>query len=115
MTLGEQIKKARKSASLGQHEVAEALGVTHSVISRYETGKIVPPVEKLEQMSKLFGVRFFTKNVTYGDKQFEVGRYTIWKDHWPIGTINLYPWQADQANANNKGVHFALTREEEET
>lgn len=118
MTLAEQIKNGRKKAGLKQWQVAEALGVQPSTISRYEVGNatnVIPPVEKLEMMSKLFGVTFHTECKGVSLKiETELKTYTIWKDHWPIGEINLYPWQADQANVRNQGVYFAPKKEEDE-
>ena len=118
MTIGEQIKQARKRAGLTQVEVSEAIGICNSLVSRYEAtndNALTPPVDKLEKMSKLFGVNFVLES--QGKSliiETDIKRYTIWKNNWPIGEISLYQWQASQANDRNKDVHFAIKKEEDE-
>ena len=41
MTTSERIKQARKTAGLTQEQLAKKLGVQHSVISKYECGRVV--------------------------------------------------------------------------
>jgi len=41
MNTSERIKQARKAAGLTQEELAKKLGVKHSVISKYECGRVV--------------------------------------------------------------------------
>ena len=118
MTLAQQIKAGRKRAGLTQQQVAEVLGVAKSSISRYEVENetnIVPPLDKLEKMSELFGVKFTVRKTNKPLViESEVKEYTVWKDNWPIGTMNLCPWQAEQANAKNRDVYFAPKREEDD-
>ncbi len=114
MTLAEQIKAARKEAGFTQKQVAEILGIKASTYSRYEAENetnIVPPVERLKTLNKLFGHNFYVEvegnvmNVSAGMR-----RYIICQ---PIGTINLYPWQVEQAEANNKDLYFVPAKEDE--
>lgn len=123
MTIGEQIKKARKRAGLTQQELSEAIGAKHSLVSRYEgKGKtvIIPPIDKLIAIADVLDSDFTVERITVKKSKevVEVGTetmtYTIWKDNWPIGTINMYPWQAQQANRINTGVYFAPGKEKEE-
>lgn len=41
MNTSERIKQARKAAGLTQEDLAKKLGVQHSVISKYECGRVV--------------------------------------------------------------------------
>jgi len=50
------IKDIRTCKNLTQAEVANALGVSSVVYSRYETGSRQPSIEVLIQMADLFGV-----------------------------------------------------------
>lgn len=50
------IKQARTRKNLSQAEVANAIGVSSVVFSRYETGSRQPPIEVLIQLADLFGV-----------------------------------------------------------
>lgn len=58
MNTGERIKSARKAAGLTQTELAEKLGLKFSVISKYETGRVVNlKREVIEEIAKALNVR----------------------------------------------------------
>src|SRR5690554_5540840 len=50
-----RIKNARKLNLLSQQEVADELGVSKQMISKYERGLSIPDSTKLIKLSKLFG------------------------------------------------------------
>ncbi len=52
MSLGSQIREARKSKDKTQVEVAEALGVSVQAVSQWETDKTVPTAKNLIDLSK---------------------------------------------------------------
>ena len=54
--IGVFIAKLRKEQNLTQEQLGEILGVTNKTVSRWETGKYLPPAEVLQQMSTLFDV-----------------------------------------------------------
>ena len=123
MTIGEQIKAARKRAGMTQEELGAAIGMNHGIVSRYEgRGKvtIVPPIDKLIAIADVLNCSFqieritVKKSVDVVEKPAEITLYTVWKNNWPIGEIKLYPWQAEEANKNNKDIFFAPKKEEEE-
>lgn len=51
-----RIREIRRARNLTQKELADKVGVSYSVISRYEGEKIVPPSDKLELMAEVLGV-----------------------------------------------------------
>ncbi len=51
--LAEKIKKAREDAKLSQLQVGVALGVSDKTISGYESGRISPPIDKLNKLADL--------------------------------------------------------------
>lgn len=53
MTVGENIKKARKNAKLTQKELAEKIGVTPQMISLYETDARRPKYETLQKIASI--------------------------------------------------------------
>lgn len=53
----DRMKRLRNESGKTQGEMAELLGVQRSTYGEYERGKIMPPVEKLEQLAKIFHVR----------------------------------------------------------
>ena len=53
---GEFIAKLRKEKGLTQEQFGEKIGVTNKTVSRWETGKYLPPADILLLMSELFDV-----------------------------------------------------------
>jgi transcriptional regulator with XRE-family HTH domain len=51
--LCEAIKQAREQSKLSQLQVAVALGVSDKTISGYESGRISPPISKLQKLADL--------------------------------------------------------------
>ena len=56
MKLGEKIALCRKKAGLSQEELAARLNLSRQAVSRWETGAAAPDLEKVAELSKLFGV-----------------------------------------------------------
>ena len=56
MTLGEKIFSLRGAANMSQGDLAEKLNVSRQSISKWETDASVPELDKLIQLSDLFGI-----------------------------------------------------------
>lgn len=56
MTLGKRISTYRTARRLSQEEVAEHLAVSRQAVSKWETDRAVPELDKLVALSDLFGV-----------------------------------------------------------
>lgn len=56
MTLGQKIYQLRTQAGLSQEDLAEKTGVSRQSVSKWETDASIPELEKLLQLSKLFGI-----------------------------------------------------------
>lgn len=56
MTLADKIVLLRKQAGWSQEELAERLAVSRQSVSKWEGGQSVPDLDKILQMSHLFGV-----------------------------------------------------------
>ena len=56
MTLGEKISSLRGAANMSQGDLAEKLNVSRQSISKWETDASVPELDKLIQLSGLFGI-----------------------------------------------------------
>ena len=56
MILADKIVSLRKKAGWSQEELAEQLGVTRQSVSKWEGTQSVPDMDKVVQMSRLFGV-----------------------------------------------------------
>ena len=50
--IGQAIKTARKAAGLTQEDLAKAIGVKRSVVSKYENGQIGPRYETVERIAE---------------------------------------------------------------
>lgn len=46
----------RKEQGLTQAELGDKLGISNKTVSRWETGTYLPPVEMLQELSRLYGV-----------------------------------------------------------
>ena len=56
MNIGERILNLRKKSGLSQEELAEKLGVSRQSVSKWETGNVMPDIDKAVAMCELFGV-----------------------------------------------------------
>ena len=50
------LRSARVNANMTQQQVAEALGVTPTVVGQWEKGRQLPRVDKALQLCELYGV-----------------------------------------------------------
>ncbi|MGM9619283.1 MAG: helix-turn-helix domain-containing protein [Oscillospiraceae bacterium] len=53
---GQFIAAMRKARGLTQEELGERLGVTNKTVSRWETGRYMPDIDKLQELSAALGV-----------------------------------------------------------
>ena len=56
MTFSDKLIALRKKAGWSQEELASQLGVTRQSVSKWEGAQSVPDLDKVVQMSRLFGV-----------------------------------------------------------
>ena len=54
--IGSFISAMRKNQGLTQEQLGEKLGVTNKTISRWETGKYMPDIDKLQALSEILGI-----------------------------------------------------------
>lgn len=74
--LSNRLRYARAEAQMTQDEVAQALDVRLATVSDWETGKVKPNLDRLEQVAKLYGkpiVFFFTE----GSPGESLAAYTV--------------------------------------
>lgn len=55
MILADKIIDLRKKAGWSQEELAEKLAVTRQSVSKWEGAQSIPDMDKVVQMSRLFG------------------------------------------------------------
>lgn len=75
MTLPEKIQILRKKQGLSQEELAERLTVSRQSISKWEQGLSQPEIEKVLQLSKIFGVT--TDQLLMDDQEIEQAAVTL--------------------------------------
>ena len=56
MIFADKVVQLRKKSGWSQEELAEKLNVTRQSVSKWEGAQSVPDLEKIVQMSHLFGV-----------------------------------------------------------
>lgn len=57
MLVGNKIKKIRELKNLTQEHISEQLGMSQSSYSKLETGETDIPIERLRQISTIFGLK----------------------------------------------------------
>jgi transcriptional regulator with XRE-family HTH domain len=55
-SLGPNIRAARVAAGVAQAELARRLGVTPTTVWKWESSRVVPPLERLAQIAVLLSV-----------------------------------------------------------
>ena len=55
-TIGQRISQCRKDAGLSQEALGEKLGVSRQAVSKWESDAVIPEIDKLIGLSRLFGV-----------------------------------------------------------
>lgn len=81
MSIGENIKKARKSKKMTQKELAKFIGKSERMVQKYEKGEIEPSFETLEKIAgtlEVFVFEFLDDNVyvTSSENSVEIKKYT---------------------------------------
>lgn len=56
MELNEKLQELRKSKGMTQEELAQALYVSRTAVSKWESGRGLPSIDSLRQLSAFFGV-----------------------------------------------------------
>ena len=56
MALGERLKESRVNKGYSQGNVADHLHISRQSISKWESGQVIPEVEKIVELSKVFDV-----------------------------------------------------------
>ncbi|MBR3764025.1 MAG: helix-turn-helix transcriptional regulator [Clostridia bacterium] len=56
MTLGQRIMQLRQAAGMSQETLGERLDTTRQTVSRWELDQIIPGVERIVRLSRIFGV-----------------------------------------------------------
>ncbi len=69
MNLGNRIKEEREKLNLSQDELADKMDITRQAISKWETGKSYPDIEKILKLSNLFNLSL--DELVKGDKAFQ--------------------------------------------
>ena len=66
MKLGQKIAELRKKSSLSQEALAEKMNVSRQAVSKWESNQSIPDIEKIVDLSELFGVTtdYLLKNGT---------------------------------------------------
>ena len=54
--IGKFICAMRKQQGMTQEQLGESLGVTNKTVSRWETGKYMPDIDKLQELSAILGI-----------------------------------------------------------
>lgn len=56
LSLGENIKKYRKSSKMSQNSLGELIGKSLRMIQKYESGEVIPSLDVIEEISKALNI-----------------------------------------------------------
>ena len=59
-TFAEQLNAMRKERHITQEQLAQELNVSRTTVSRWESGKVLPDIETIKQLSQVLNYNFFT-------------------------------------------------------
>ena len=104
MNLGENIYKFRSAANMSQTDLANALEVSRQSVSKWENNSAVPDLERLINMSKLFGVTL--DELVYG--KMEEAKQEGFQEAIPQITLNIKPQTVAGALMLIFGMVFVL-------
>ncbi|HZE33433.1 MAG TPA: helix-turn-helix transcriptional regulator [Actinoallomurus sp.] len=111
--LGETVTKLREGAGLSQKELAAALGMSQSLISRLEKGGQEPGLSKLVVIAEFFGLS--VARLLDGDTsdairlpEVTVMRSVVCEDHGIVGA-GMTAETARRIQAEHRREHLAVT------
>lgn len=106
MNISEKIMKLRKTRGLSQEELADMLDVTRQSVSKWESGQSIPDIQKIVQLSQLFGV---TTDYLLGDDEDERLPQEAEKPvAVKVRTIRREEAQEFMARAKANGMRYAV-------
>ena len=86
--VGNFIAVMRKEQGFTQEELGERLGVTNKTISRWETGKYMPDIDKLQELSTCLGVS--VNELLSGEKIENAADFVKKADENLVDVLNLH-------------------------
>lgn len=86
--VGNFIAAMRKEKGLTQESLGERLGVTNKTISRWETGKYMPDIDKLQELSTCLGVS--VNELLSGEKIESADDFVKKADENLVDVLNLH-------------------------
>ncbi len=86
MILADKIITLRKKAGWSQEELAQQLGVTRQSVSKWEGAQSIPDLDKILQMSRIFGV---STDYLLKDEQDETDSLSSSKEESPLRRVSM--------------------------
>ena len=128
VSIGENIRKARIKRGLSQEELARAIGITKSTISKYELGHREPPLDTIQKIADVLFVSFLDlideddssvslQSIFDGFDGIGIDKKLVWYDNAvyavPMKPIERIVYALDLLNSS--GQYEAAKRVEELT
>ena len=108
MTFSEKLITLRRQKGLSQEQLGEQIGVTRQTVSKWELGETTPEMEKLVQLSDIFGVSIdsLVGRMEENEKEEDTAVHTI--------TVRPSSWQYEYKSKTTVGklplVHVHIGR-----
>ena len=87
MEFNEKLQQLRKQKALTQEELAKALYVSRTAISKWESGRGCPTIDSLKAISEFFGVSI-DELIGYDETQLQEEINNIIKKYWELYFLN---------------------------
>lgn len=104
--IGGFLKELRKQNNMTQEQLGERVGVTNKTVSRWETGKYMPPIECLKLLSEIYQISI--NEILTGEKLNEEDYNAIIKNQRYYRNIwfNIYvKWKVVEKNKSKKNTY----------
>ena len=92
MEFNEKLRDLRKSKGLTQEQLAEAIFVSRTAVSKWESGRGVPNIESLKALSEFFSVSL--DSLLSGEELLEVAETNVRKPKHKCVIRSLDFWTA---------------------
>jgi len=114
MDLGERIRKLRVQQRRTLQEVAEECGFTKSLLSKIETGKVVPPVATLVKIAQSMGIKVSTliENNDNAETEYTTKRETEENFTRTRVGYSIFPFATNHINKKMQPFLFVARRGE---
>lgn len=107
--IGTKIASYRNQLNMTQHDLAEALYVTHQAVSKWEKGKSMPNIDILYELTKLFHISI---DELLNDYEINDNDYDVLFENYPRHTVISKFLQSTTKQEDLDHIFYRLQKQE---